>query len=167
MKVLMVYYSRTGITRKTTETIAEALRQAGVDVEVEEIVEGRDRSGFMGWLRSGGDAMRKRKAPIEPVKADVAGFDLVAVGTPVWAWTAAPPACTFCREHGKDAKRVAFYCTMGSSGDKGTFKALTDLCEMEPVATLALIDRHVKKDDEEKFLAKAKAFAEAITSTGD
>lgn len=166
MRVLMVYYSRTGVTRKATGKIAEFLRAAGVEVTVEEIVETKDRSGVLGWLRSGGDAMRKRTVPIQPVKADVAQFDLVAVGTPVWAWTAAAPVRTFCQTHGKNAKQVAFYCTMGGTGDKGTFKTLTDLCAREPIATTALIDRHVKKDHDEKFLAKAKAFAEEIASTG-
>ena len=164
MKVLMAYYSRTGITRQTTEKIAEALREAGAEVEVEEIVEAKNRSGIRGWLGAGGDAMAKRATPIDLVKADPAAFDLLAIGTPVWAWTVSAPVRTFCESHGDKAKQVAFYCTMGGSGDKGAFKAMEALCGKTPVATLALIDRHVKKDDEEKFHAKARAFAEKITS---
>jgi len=165
MKVLMVYYSRSGVTRKATEQIAEVLRQAsGAEVEVEEITEDKDRGGFLGGLGAGKDAILKRAVAIEPVKADAAGFDLVAIGTPVWAWTACPPVQTFCRQHGKKAGKVAFYCTMGKLGDKGAFKTMEELCGKAPVATLALIDRHVKKDDPDNHLAKVREFAEQIAS---
>ena len=166
MKVLMVYYSRTGVTKKTTEKIAELLREAAVEVEVEEIVEARKRSGVLGCLGTGKDAIRRRAAPIQPVRADPAAFDLVAIGTPVWAWSVSAPVRTFCEQSGKDAQKLAFYCTMGGTGDKGTFEAMEELCGKTPVATVALIDRHVRKDHEEKLVAKAKAFAEAIASTG-
>jgi len=166
MKVLMVYYSRTGVTKKTTEKIAELLREKAVEVEVVEIVEAKKRTGVLGCLRTGKDAMRRHAAPIEPVKADPAAFDLVAIGTPVWAWSVSAPVRTFCQERGKDAQKLAFYCTMGGTGDKGTFEAMQELCGKAPVATLALIDRHVRKDHEEKFVAKARTFAEAIASTG-
>jgi len=166
MKVLMVYYSRTGVTRKATDKIAELLREAGVEVKAEEIGEAKRRGGFRGWLGWIRDATRRRTAPIEPVEADLTAYDLVAVGTPVWAWSASTPVRTFCDSHGGKAKQVAFYCTMGGSGDKGAFKAMEELCGKTPVATLALIERHVRKDDEEKFLAKAKEFAVKIAAAG-
>jgi len=96
MKVLVVYYSRTGVTRKTSETLAEALRGAGHDATVEEIREPKSRKGILGYLGAGFAAMRRKRAQIEPVAADVASFDLVAVGTPVWAFTAATPVRAFC-----------------------------------------------------------------------
>lgn len=166
MKVLMVYFSRTGVTKKVAGKTAEALRQAGVEVEVEEILEAKDRGGFFGYLGGIWDAIRKRTASIEPAKAELAGFDLVAIGTPVWASSAATPVRTFCREHGGKAGSLAFYCTMTSSGDKGAFKAMEELCGKAPAATLALKARHVKNDDEEKFLAKVKSFVEEIASVG-
>ena len=166
MKVLMVYYSRTGVTKKTTEKIADLLLEAAVEVEVEEIVEAKKRSGVLGYLGTGKDAIRRRAAAIEPVKADPAAFDLVAIGTPVWAWSVSAPVRTFCKQSGKDAQKLAFFCTMGGTGDKGTFEAMEELCGKTPVATVALIDRHVKKDHEEKFLAKVKTFAEEVASAG-
>jgi len=62
---------------------------------------------------------------------------------------------------------VAFFATMGGSGDKGAFEAMGELTGKAPVATMTLIDRHVKKDDAEGFAAKIKAFAEAIAGAGE
>jgi flavodoxin len=165
MKILVVYYSRSGVTRKTSEKLAEVLRAASHEVTVEEIQEKKKRSGFFGYLAAGFAAMRKKAADIEPVKADVASFDLVAIGTPVWAWTAATPVRAFCGAQGKDAKQVAFFATMGGSGDKGTYKAMGELTGKQPVATMTLIDRHVKKEDAQKFISKVQAFAEEMTTS--
>jgi menaquinone-dependent protoporphyrinogen IX oxidase len=163
MKILVVYYSRTGVTRKTGERIAGVLRQTtGVQVTVEEIVEAKDRSGVLGWLGAGRDAMRKRLTPINPVRANPADFDLVVIGSPVWCWTVSAPVRSFCAEHGRQAKKVAFFCTMGGSGDKKTFETMKVLCGRPPVATCALMERHVKKDAEETFLAKVKTFTEKL-----
>jgi len=168
MKILVVFYSRTGVTKKAAERIAAHLRErADVQITAEEITEPKDRSGILGWLGAGRDAMRKKETPIEPVRANPADFDLVVIGTPVWAWTAASPVRTFCVQHGKEAKKVAFFCTMGGTGDKKTFEALETLCGRPPVATLGLLQRHVRKDDDEGFIAKVKAFAEEIAGRGE
>ena len=50
--ILCIYYSRTGHTRRAVKEIAEAL-----DAEIVAITDGRDRSGWKGYLRSGMDAL--------------------------------------------------------------------------------------------------------------
>jgi len=165
MNTLVIYYSRTGVTRKVAQAIGEALRNVGADsVEIEEITEPKSRKGALGWLMAGKDATLKRPATIHPIKADLASFDVVVIGTPVWAFSCATPVRTFCDQHGREAKQVAFFCTMGGSGDKGAFREMQALCAKRPLATLALIDRQVKQDDSEDFLHKVKAFAETIAA---
>jgi menaquinone-dependent protoporphyrinogen IX oxidase len=166
MKILVAYYSRTGVTRKAAQKIAETMRKVpGTQVEIEEIVDRKSRGGVVGWLGAGKDASLKRPSEIEPVKADVADFDAVVVGTPVWAGTVSSPVRTFCSEHGKSARNVAFFCTMGGAGESGAFAAMKDLCGREPLVTLALLERSVKRDDEEKFVLKVNSFVGQITGT--
>ena len=168
MNALVVFYSRTGTTRKAAQAIAEALRSAGAEsVESEEITEPRGRKGLLGFLGAGRDAALKRRTAINPIQADLGSFDLVVIGTPIWAFTCAAPVQTFCRQHGADARAVALFCTMGGSGDKKAFQTMEKLCERAPVATLALIDRHVKQDDQQNFLDRVTQFAQAIVQSGD
>ncbi|MCD6359259.1 MAG: NAD(P)H-dependent oxidoreductase [Armatimonadetes bacterium] len=160
VKVLLVWYSRSGNTTKAMQTLAEHLRGEGAEVSLEQLEEvGTNRRGVTGWLRAGRDATLKREVEIAPVEADVSSFDLVVLGTPVWASTMAPAVRTFCSAHGHEIERVAFLCTFGGGGDVSTFRNMAATCGGEPVATLALIDKRIRKDDEDGFLRPVAAFA--------
>ena len=162
MRVLVVYYSRSGNTKKACEAISRALSAAGVEVVTEELIDRTDRSGITGWLRGGRDATLKRPTEIEPVQADVAAFDLVVIGTPVWAFTCAPAPRAFCEQFADQLQRVAFVATMGGSGDRGAYEAMQRCCGKPPVATLTLIDKHIRRDDAEKFDAKVNSFVQEL-----
>ena len=54
LRILCVYYSRTGKTRLTMEKVAQAL-----NAELIEITDGVNRRGAVGCLRSCLDAVRK------------------------------------------------------------------------------------------------------------
>ena len=58
--ILCVYYSRTGHTKQAMEEIAQAL-----DAELAEISDGMDRSGALGVLRSGLDAVRRSSPKVK------------------------------------------------------------------------------------------------------
>jgi len=166
MSILIVYYSRTGVTRKAALGLGDALRTAGVeDVEVVEIADTKKRSGVVAFARSCIDGWLGRVTAIEVADVDAAAHDLVVVGTPVWAGKSAPAATTFCRQYCGGANKVAFFCTMGGSGDKGAFKKLEKACGKPPAATLSLIDKAVKSDDQAEYFARVAEFAEELVAT--
>jgi flavodoxin len=154
MKSLVICYSRTGNTRKVAAAIAAAL---GADLE--EIREPKDRSGALGFLGAGRDATFKRSTPIEALARDPAGYDLVVVGTPVWAFTMASPVRTFLLENAGKLKSVAFFCTAGGNGQERTFRQMEELAGKKPLAALTLLEKELKAD----FGAKVKAFAAALS----
>ena len=78
-KVLVIFYSRTGATRRLAEALANALQ-----ADIEPITDRINRSGIFGYLRSVAESLQKRGASIEPMKTDPASYDLVVIGTPVW-----------------------------------------------------------------------------------
>ncbi len=166
MRVLIAYYSRTGVTRKTCSAVADVLRSLddSIEVQVEEIEDRTDRSGARGYLAGGKDAMLRRPTEIGPVEAEVGSFDLVVIGTPVWAWTCAPAPRTFCEQFAQQIDRAAFVATMGGSGDRGAFKALAECCGVEPLATLTLLEKYVKSDDEENYRGRIEEFARELAT---
>ncbi|MGI5816541.1 MAG: flavodoxin family protein [Armatimonadota bacterium] len=169
MRALVVYYSRTGVTKKVCNAIADVMRAADetVEVQVEEIVDTTDREGVLGYARGGKDAMLKKPTEIEPVQADVASFDAVVIGTPVWAFTCAPAARAFCEQFAGDLDTVAFVATMGGSGDQGAFDALEQYCGAKPVETLSLRERDVKADHPVNYVAPMEAFAKELVARHD
>lgn len=60
MKRLVVYYSRTGTTKRIGEEIAEALGADSV-----EIFDQKSREGMIGWLKAGWDARRRKVTEIK------------------------------------------------------------------------------------------------------
>lgn len=77
--ILVIYYSRSGTTRKVAKAMASAL---GCDIE--EITDMRDRRGGIGYLRSLFEAVWQRPSVIAPIAKDPSGYQLVIIGTPVW-----------------------------------------------------------------------------------
>jgi flavodoxin len=155
MKTLVICYSRTGNTRKVAAAIAAAL-----GAETEELREPKDRSGALGYLGAGRDAALKRSTPIEALAKDPAGYDLVAVGTPVWAFTMASPVRTFLQENAGKLRSVAFFCTEGGNGHERTFRHMEELAGKKPLAALVLLEKELKAD----FSAKVKAFAASLSA---
>ena len=109
--ILCIYYSRTGRTETLMGEIAGEL-----GCELAKLEDGVDRSGFLGWLRSGMQAMARQVPPVkEPeTKLPLEQYDLVIIGTPVWAGRCSAPVRSFLCQHGEELKRVAYVITRAS-----------------------------------------------------
>lgn len=140
MSTLVVYFSRTGTTRKVAEAIA---RSVGADIEA--IHEQKDRLGLRGYLRSAFDATLGRWVPIDAIGRDPTRYDLVIVGTPVWGWSLSAPVRAFLSNQARRLPRVAFFVTEGGGGDRRVFGQMAEVVGAEPVATLALVQRDVER----------------------
>ncbi len=154
-KTLVVYYSRTGNTRKLAQAIA-----AELDCGVEEIIDRKDRSGVLGYLGSGKDALLKKEADLESDRHDPADYDLVVIGTPVWAWSVSVPVRTWLAQHAERLPEVAFFLTTGGTGREGTFDAMEQLCGKAPLAVLGLKAKVVRKN---QHLEPVRRFVAELT----
>jgi flavodoxin len=108
MKSLIVYYSRTGKTRSVAETIAAELGSY-----IEEIVDLKNRDGKIGWMSATQDASRGKETQIAPTKKNPNDFDLLIIGTPVWAFTLTPAIRTYINKNDLSGRKVALFFTLG------------------------------------------------------
>jgi DNA-binding transcriptional ArsR family regulator len=85
VRACVIYYSYSGITRR----IAEGIRNAsGCDM-----IEVRTKTPYSSFTAYTKGVLRSRKMacdPIDPDAIDVSLYDLLIIGTPVWAWKPAP-----------------------------------------------------------------------------
>jgi len=155
-KTLIVFYSRTGTTRKVAEMLA-----ANINAKTLEIMDDKDRKGPIGYIKAGRDAMKKNLTKIKYDSVDLSEYNTIIIGTPVWAWTITPAIRTFIAEQEKILKEKshAFFCTMGGSGDEQSFKEMEKLIGKKPQATLTLKTREVIKSESEK---KIREFLEKL-----
>ncbi|NVM53992.1 MAG: hypothetical protein HWN66_09860 [Candidatus Helarchaeota archaeon] len=140
MKILTVYYSRTGNTKGIGEEIVGELK-----CDVEEIFDTQKRKGIWGWLKSGYQATRKKLTVLQPINLDPSDFDLVIIGTPIWNRHVSVPTRTYLSETASKLKKVAFFCTEGGRGGKRAFSEMETVCDQEPVAVLELTKKDIKK----------------------
>ncbi len=129
-KILVVFYSRSGTTRRAAEALATELK-----CDAEEINEVNSRAGFFGIVRSLIEAARQRPAQIAPAKHSPSSYDLIIIGTPVWAWSVSSPVRAYIIANEKSLPQVAFFCTLGNRGSESTFAQMQKLAGRAPVAT--------------------------------
>lgn len=159
MKTLIVYYSRTGNTRKLAEKIASAL-----DAEILQIHDEVDRSGLFGYLRSLKEALSKQEAKIRLQSIDPSQFDVVIVGTPVWASSMSSPVRAFLDDQAAKFNRVALFCTLGGNGGTAALRQMQKICKKLPVATMEVTQRNISSNamdqSVQSFVSRIKAACE-------
>ncbi|MFW6047829.1 MAG: flavodoxin family protein [Candidatus Natronoplasma sp.] len=160
MDVLVSFYSRTGNTKKTAQSIARMCSNKDLDVKTEEIVDEKVRGGILGFLRGGKDALLKKETEIEDSSHDPAEADVVIVGSPVWAGNITPAVRTYLNRHSDMIEKVSFFCTHGGGDPSNVFETMEDIVEESPEAILSVRDKNVKKN---KHLDEVERFVEEIS----
>jgi len=157
MNTLVVYYSRTGLTKKIATLISTKLR-----CNIDEIIDKKDRSGAMGYMSAGKDAMKSALTSITYTH-DPKDYDMILIGGPVWAWTVSPAVRTYIDKNADvlKIKRVAFFATQGSSGSDKKFLAMENVLGMKSIATLTVNGKDFKS---EVYIQKVERFIDDIKS---
>ena len=110
MKKLVVFYSLSGNTEVVAKTIAKELK---ADLcRVEEI---RKRNRFLAYLTGSFAAMRDKCSEIKPVALNVRDYDLIFLGSPIWASRPVPAINAFINDTNFKNKKVIAFFTMGGS----------------------------------------------------
>ncbi|SMP40826.1 flavodoxin family protein [Anoxynatronum buryatiense] len=113
-KKLVIYYSLEGNTKLMAETMAKA-----IDADILAIAPQKEISskGFSKYFWGGSQVMMKRKPTLMPLSLNPLDYDLIIIGTPVWAWTYSPPIATLLEEVDFSGKQMAlFSCHGGQNG---------------------------------------------------
>ena len=122
-KVLVLYYSQTG----TTQTVAEELqRQLGADIERIEAAVPYD-GDFQATIERSGKERESSEVPeLQPIQANLADYDIIFIGYPIWFGTYAMPIATLVRENDFEGKTIVPFCTFGSGGLGSSTEALKE-----------------------------------------
>ena len=129
-KMLVLYYSQTGNTKAVADEIATKL---GADIE--EIVAVNPYDGdFQATIERCKQEHEQGSIPdIQPIKADLASYDIIFLGFPVWFGTYAPPVQKFLLGADLSGKKIVPFCTFGSGGLESS---VNDLKQAAPNAEI-------------------------------
>jgi len=123
MKTAIIYYSLDGNCALVAKTIKDALN---ADIFEIKTVDKKKRRGIAKLAWGGFQVIMKKKPELEPLSVDINNYDLIILGSPVWAASPAPAIVSFLDKNKITGKKVALFCCHG--GGKGKtfdkFKAL-------------------------------------------
>jgi flavodoxin len=126
MKTLIMYYSKSG----NTETVAKTLSNE-LSTDLIKIEDNKKRDGLFSMSRSVKDALREAKTKISPEKLDLDDYDLIYIGTPVWAGKPTPAIITAIDTYDFKGKNVILFATMKKSGDEKTIAKMKEKIQVQ------------------------------------
>ncbi|NTW93023.1 MAG: ArsR family transcriptional regulator [Methanoregulaceae archaeon] len=114
MKTAIIFHSYTGITRGIAEEI-----QAGCRGDLIEVKPRQDYTKLTAYTIGCLRARRGEGDPTDPRSIDVSPYDLIVIGTPVWAWKPTPVTNAAIRAlRGCEGKPAVIFATCGGqAGD--------------------------------------------------
>ena len=121
MSYKVVYFTRTGTSKRVAEKIAEKLSVATV-----EIVDNKIWGGPMGFMRGAYYAAKNKEVSIK-VEGKISDEDEIIMVSPIWVGNLVPALSTFLRKC--DKSTIHLVTTSKDSGikDKAGFKSLTEI----------------------------------------
>ena len=120
MKSIVLYYSRTGKTAATAKALADKLSS-----EIIEIKDLKGRKGVIGYMKAALDARGMKITPIEPSTINTADYDLICLGTPIWAGKPAPAINSIIKNTEIRGKDVILFVTLGGNRYEDTLNSMS------------------------------------------
>ncbi len=147
MTVCYVFHSETGTTREIIDKCAALIK--GEKIEIRDLMH---YNRFTKYLIGGKRAMKVEKDPIEPAVIDVSAFDVIVIGSPVWAGKPSPAINSAMKAlKGCEGKKAIIVATCGGNAGETT-EVMRKVLE-ERQMTVAGIIVFTKKDlnDQERI----------------
>jgi flavodoxin len=154
-KILVVYYSLTGNTKLIAETISKSLN---ADILPLKPIKELKPEGGMKFVWGGYQSYMKKKPKLEAYDINPEDYDLIILGTPVWAWRYSPPMRTFLSNHNIKGKKVAIWMCYQGDGIKALRRFKLALNKMEIIGDVGFKEplKIETEDSKEKAIKWAK-----------
>ena len=154
MKTLVTYYSFSGNTDKVVNIFADVLRKRG-EVVLQRLKPVDEIQKFA--LQCKAAFMGKRAVLGGDLQFDLGQYDLLLIGSPVWAFAPTPPINTYLDKlSGLNGKRVIIFLTSGSgTGVNRCFKNIRKVLENQGAVRVDEVNIPDRKQDDTEFIASS------------
>ncbi|MGC9348111.1 MAG: flavodoxin family protein [Anaerolineae bacterium] len=158
-RILVVFHSSSGNTKKVAEAVA-----ARLSADLEQIrerdphpvdIKGKGFGNFLNMGRAVMGGKSKRAAEIEDAQYNPADYDLMIVGTPVYANTLPAATRAYLETYADRLPQVAFFCTGEDPNNRHIFELMATASDKQPVAWLPF---HAPQVREGTFASRVEEF---------
>jgi len=160
MKKLIVYYSLEG----NTELVAGKI-QKYLEADVIRLIPKKEypKGNFKKYFWGGKSVTFGEKPKLEEYSFVAADYDVIIIGTPIWAGTFSPPIKTFLADNKISGKDIyLFTCSLGGTSEKCFAKIKGILKDSQIVDKIAVMEP--LKNTNDNIDEKIKRFCEKIES---
>jgi flavodoxin-like protein len=138
LKAVVVYFTLSGHTQAAAESVAAAL---DADFERIEAAKPLPSNMFVLLAVGGFAATMKRAWTARPAALKFGDYDLVIIGTPIWAWSLNPVVRGWLRANPIPAEiPYAAFATVGGPTGSGAFDEMAAIVGRTPFATMMIHD---------------------------
>ena len=154
MKTLIIYYSFSGTTERVVNMYTKELAKTG-EITVQRLKPKTEVTTFFGQCNAA--FMRKRAELEGQVAFDVTGYDLVMIGSPVWAFAPVPAVNAYLDKlSGLSGKKAIILLTSGSGTGVGNCFSIIKKClEAKKAASINTINIPNRMMGDEGFILGA------------
>jgi hypothetical protein len=85
------------------------------------------------------ESVRKMTPQIMPLAHDPSHYDIIILGTPIWASNMSSPVRAFLAEYENKIAQIALFCTGDGVEPEKVFNPISELLGKTPKATLGLV----------------------------
>ncbi len=153
MKILITYYSFSGITDKVVQIYESVLEKNDNDeVNIQRLKPKDEITSFLGQCRA---AFTKKRCELrEGIIFDASSYDIIVIGSPVWAFAPTPAVNTYLDNvNGMSGKRAIILLTSGSGvGVQKCFRHIRTILENKGVSRVDDINIPNSKMSNESFI---------------
>ena len=116
-KILVAYFSASGVTKNVAEKIASIVKGDLFEIEPKEKYTDEDLNWHNKQSRSSVEMKDKSSRPeIKENNLDISSYDTILIGFPIW-WGVAPRVVnTFIESNNFEGKTLIPFCTSGGTG---------------------------------------------------
>jgi len=151
MRSIISYYSYSGNTEKVVNIFSDVLRERG-EVDIQRLKPKSEITNFIAQCKA---AFTGKRAELEgAVNFDASPYDIILIGSPVWAFAPTPAINTFLDDlSGMNGKRAVVLLTSGSgAGVKKCFNNIRNILQNKGAHTIDEINIPDRKLADENFI---------------
>lgn len=145
MKTLVVYYSLDGNTKFIADTISKEINCDVLRLKPKKDV---PKKGFLKFVWGGKQVVFNQKPELYSFNEDFNSYDLIIMGSPVWAGSYAPAFNTIFSEVKILNKKIALFCCYAGSEGKIFSEFKSQLKENEIIGQIGFKDP-LKNNDQQ------------------
>ena len=153
MKILVSYFSASGVTKKVATQLANLLHADLEEIKPVQKYSGEDLDWQNTRSRSSLEMKEENSRPlIEKPIHDLSSYDVIFVGYPIWWYVEPRIVDTYLDSFNLKDKRIIPFATSGGSSIDGSVKHLKELYQSAIIEEGILLNRGINEESIKKLI---------------